>query len=946
MDTPGGRGRGTSPGLGGRSPARRQHLPPVPAPAVRAGESPVADAAGVTTRPDSPAPSTRPAEASSSGRESGGTAGAPLTPELAGLGELLGADLSGVRVLVDSPDLTTPALTVRDRIRFAPGAYDPAGPDGLRLLAHELVHVIQQAGGTGATRHATPAAAEAEADRVAGQVLAGVPAGPIGASEPGVPQAAQVVIASQGFRPDPNLLNPVPEGHYVIESTWHGDPFRLTVRRSIQSTTGGGGLITYLKIDIVYTGGHVIDRGTKELSERTPAVTPDRRLAPVVTLGPDAGGDQVRYNELFLDVFGDGSYRYLIDDSTVFEQAWTPPIRRHTFDGAEVGSHRDPMVSYAPQTIRERGALPVADAAVLEALLALPGPETSLLTTAQLLYLAEQRLAETHPDQWAPGRDAWWYDSARRDLVAAIRRVDGATAPPADAEALRRRGTQVIRVCAWAAPALRDLAPMLRPELYLGNASTEAVRMVERVIAATVSAVFTSWSDRADLMATAERNAIRARLALPYELAALYLSSGRGIDAVQAETRAVSGDLMMWRDKGGVRAHRVMDDILRIRYGSGTMTPGTRARELDPLREAFITSGADVLVQLVDLTQHTQREAGLMSLFALYAQLAWFTSELDSWIDTAIGVVPGTNPAQEPVARRYRDQFAAMLAEIEAAWTGTWTDAFRATVDAVIGRFAEVATGPAFTAAVADFDSRLGSIAVVRIVGKVLVLLAVASLAGAAAGSMAGTALTGLGRALALSASTTTSIARAGAFLAEVTVFTAVNRAGSAAMIGPNRTTFLEDFGTNFVLFRLLRFTSRVYAARWTALRRLAQPGAFAAGQAGTSLVTLQIFAEMHHLLKSGGAMSGEERFQAVFNNVVLVTAFSLGGHIARSPESRLAAPVLEHVRRLYGSRFRTLEARRTELATALEQARRDPTSVDLGELLREIDRCTTPSSS
>ena len=44
------------------------------------------------------------------------------------------------------------AYTVGSDIVFADGAYQPQAPDGRRLLAHELAHVLQQSGGTSALR--------------------------------------------------------------------------------------------------------------------------------------------------------------------------------------------------------------------------------------------------------------------------------------------------------------------------------------------------------------------------------------------------------------------------------------------------------------------------------------------------------------------------------------------------------------------------------------------------------------------------------------------------------------------------------------------------------------------------------------------------------------------------------------------------------------------------
>jgi uncharacterized protein YjbJ (UPF0337 family) len=76
--------------------------------------------------------------------------GAPLDAGLrARLEAALGADLGHVRVHTDAAaDLAARALGARafaigDDLFFARGAYDPARPEGQRLIAHEVAHVVQ-----------------------------------------------------------------------------------------------------------------------------------------------------------------------------------------------------------------------------------------------------------------------------------------------------------------------------------------------------------------------------------------------------------------------------------------------------------------------------------------------------------------------------------------------------------------------------------------------------------------------------------------------------------------------------------------------------------------------------------------------------------------------------------------------------------------------------------
>jgi outer membrane protein OmpA-like peptidoglycan-associated protein len=99
----------------------------------------------------------------------------------------LGADLSEVRVHT-GPESAEAAAAVGARayatgqdIHFAAGAYQPDDPFGMHLLAHEVAHTVQQAGGPATRQHklevsAPSDSAEVEADRAADAMVAGAPA--------------------------------------------------------------------------------------------------------------------------------------------------------------------------------------------------------------------------------------------------------------------------------------------------------------------------------------------------------------------------------------------------------------------------------------------------------------------------------------------------------------------------------------------------------------------------------------------------------------------------------------------------------------------------------------------------------------------------------------------------------------------------------------------------
>lgn len=110
---------------------------------------------------------------------------------------LLGADLSGVRVHVgpQAAELGALAFTAGGSdVVFAPGQFDPGSPRGLRLLAHELAHVVQQRSGRARNPFGSGVAVvhdlglEAEAERLALRAAMAPPPGrPVQALPPASP---------------------------------------------------------------------------------------------------------------------------------------------------------------------------------------------------------------------------------------------------------------------------------------------------------------------------------------------------------------------------------------------------------------------------------------------------------------------------------------------------------------------------------------------------------------------------------------------------------------------------------------------------------------------------------------------------------------------------------------------------------------------------------------
>jgi hypothetical protein len=100
----------------------------------------------------------------------------------------LGHDLSGVRVhtgaesAAAAESVNARAYAVGSDIHFGAGEYDPHSREGQRLVAHEVVHTVQQAGGAPRAQFklevSTPGDAhEQEADALADRMVSSAPAG-------------------------------------------------------------------------------------------------------------------------------------------------------------------------------------------------------------------------------------------------------------------------------------------------------------------------------------------------------------------------------------------------------------------------------------------------------------------------------------------------------------------------------------------------------------------------------------------------------------------------------------------------------------------------------------------------------------------------------------------------------------------------------------------------
>jgi len=149
--------------------------------------------------------------------------GQPLpAPLRARLQPLYGHDFSRVRIHDDAGSharartLRAEAYTLGSHVHFAAGRFRPGSREGLRLLAHELTHTIQQAGavawpaqGSREPIDREDSSLERAADEAAAAVLAGRPAGMLaGGARGGAQRAIQRQAAPAPADPDWHLKYP------------------------------------------------------------------------------------------------------------------------------------------------------------------------------------------------------------------------------------------------------------------------------------------------------------------------------------------------------------------------------------------------------------------------------------------------------------------------------------------------------------------------------------------------------------------------------------------------------------------------------------------------------------------------------------------------------------------------------------------------------------------
>ncbi|HEX8113830.1 MAG TPA: hypothetical protein VF516_39130, partial [Kofleriaceae bacterium] len=684
-------------------------------------------------------------------------------------------------------------------------------------------------------------------------------------------------------------------GFYRQGFTAHGDPFELQLSRHAPKGPVDRPL---LDIAIRYAGRDDADnptlRGVLLLppgkSPRDPKITTDK---------------PTDWTDMKLDVFGDASWIGGIHHSVVELPGWSPRSREHTFSftGPRDQSPRQVVV------VKSAGALPI-DAAQTHAD---PTHETGPLLRSDVAVAA----AKLTLDKLLTKQE-FALDARKPPWPMLKAKVDAAAGKPAGDSDDARRLTRLQETLSHVRPVFLALGAASNPDAYLPDISATALRFVAEVRQTYEAALAGAWQGPVDL-GTADA----AFNALWHRLTALYLQKGKGVDAMVRSGQNLAQDIVDLTGSG----ERPFD---RIRNQLGVGKGGTNvlhtAEHAEIVRREFTAGAKGSLAKVSAVVEDAQVITGLGTLIVTDQLFHKFKAELAGVMGKIVDKTPGTRNLTRVCDERIA-AIEALAQTVEDALAGARTQdelaaALRTAGRAAVGKFQALANTKDYKQDLQDIQSRIKTVKLLETLGKVLAIMGVAALTGGAAGAAVGTALEGMGA--------SAGVAATGEFAAEVAAFTLTSRLGNDLAFGKNETSLGEDLLTNAMMMGTMKAAAAVYGK---VFKLVADPKkyktAYAVGGAMTGFVALQMFAEVHTLVKTGKVMDWDDRMRGLLSNALMMSAMALGGYLVRV--ARTNPTMHDLAAKNVGPALATLDAQIAQLAPQLEQIRAGgPKAADL----------------
>ncbi len=558
--------------------------------------------------------------------------------------------------------------------------------------------------------------------------------------------------------------------------------------------------------------------------------------------------------------------------------------------------------------------------------------KATVLPTSTLLQIVIQRLEELAASAGA--------HKIAVKLVTdpLIKEFSDALAAPTQAEAdekkLRLQVETVNDFVTGHASIFASLSEVAKPDNYLPAIAKVIVEEVNHIAIkyCVVLRIIETFPENPKIIQMAIDRANEAMALLPEIIVQEYLGPNgiqKEIDKIRPELFQL-GELRSQVHKAPLRG-RLAEEIVLMH------APAHIANSFPKQIQGYLKfarqekkAGKDISNQLKATNLLVQQALGVIYAMQVYEQLDAYVQELDNWINKGIEIF-WTEVLGK--MRGYRDQVDGIIKIFEDDYTDPevgYGGASSTRVNSGLNKLTTLVNSAEFKSNVGAAEARMETIAVIRIVGKVIALVALAALSGGVAAEYAAAG------AVALGAAEGGLVAGSAAFAANVLAFTAINRAGTKLMFGTVEGSFLGDLATNALMIGVLKGTQTVFAK---AFSKFADPKAwklsYGLGKAATGFVSLQMFAEAAHAFTSGKPMTGEERVRSLIQNAAMMVALEAGGFITEPLKARLTAPALKFK---FAARLNKLDTSRGALALRVDSLKRGKLSTEeVSKLLTDL---------
>ena len=507
--------------------------------------------------------------------------------------------------------------------------------------------------------------------------------------------------------------------------------------------------------------------------------------------------------------------------------------------------------------------------------------------------------------------------------------------PTGDDPGLRARVRRLLEMAVYVGPVFDRLASFSNPDSYIADLAADATLEVHRIASLYGEALEIAFGPTVENVPFAE--AERAMAAFPDWLTGLYLRDKRGVSKLISAVASLEDEYRSWFDANNEILNRSPgfrtrgEEITGVldRRGPQSMS-GELSDQRDRIEQAWRDEAPDILEQISSFYADLQLDVALLTGMVVELQVMALARALDSLTNDILDKLPFFANTQR---RAWNDvsELHQLVDDLTAAYDEKGGEARRKLAEAALTKTSDALKR--IGSDVDTFQSRLKWVNRINIVAKLLVIVAAAALTGGTAGSLAfaGFRAAGVGLGYAL----------AGEALIGGLVFTTVSRFGQGVLIGGPQGRFVVDWFWNSVTMGFLKLVNMGYAKVFQLPEdagRIAKLS-LGLGRAGTAMISLHGFGELQHLITEGRWMTGDERVDAIFQNVALMVGLEAGKFITEPLQERLTKAIGGKIVEKLASRVNELEAKRAPLKRLLDGLSRGEASpAEIAKLFDQIE--------